>query len=269
MGDSLEIVALAVGEVVHGVDVPFRACAVVGVLDDAIHYGVAEVHVGRRHVDFGAEHSRSFGEFARVHTHEQVEIFLYRTRAVGALGAGRGGRALLGGNFFRGLVVDISLPLLDHPHGKVEKLGEIVGGVIFAVAPVEAEPVDVLADGIHIFGIFLNGVGIVETEIAGAAEFFSNTEIHADGLGVADMEVAVGLGRETRVEASAVFAGVKVVGHNLLYKIQTARCGFVEFVFFHFGHNAKGNMISNCCFRIVNGVTTRQSRCLHALKMQR
>ncbi len=90
-----------------------------GGLDDAIHDGVAEVHVGTRHIDLGAEHPRSLFKFALVHALEEIEVFLHRAVAVGALDAGLGGSALLCGYLFRGLIVDIGFALLDQPHGQI------------------------------------------------------------------------------------------------------------------------------------------------------
>ncbi len=197
VGDALEVVALAVGEVIHGVYFPCRAGAVVGCLDDAVHDGVAEVHVGRRHVDFRTEHTGSLIEFACVHAHEEVEVFFGRAVAVRAFLAGSLRSAFLTGDFLAGLVVDISFALLDEAYGQIEELGEIIAGVVLAVTPVETEPVNVFANRIHIFHVFLHGVGVVETQIACAAEFLGDAKVHAYGFCMAYMEVSVGLGRKT------------------------------------------------------------------------
>ena len=79
---------------------------------------------------------------------------------------------------------------------------------------------DVAHDGFHIFRVFLLGIGVVEAEVAGAAKLFSGAEIHDDGLRVSDVEIAVGLGREAGVEASAVLAGLEVFLDVLLHKVQ-------------------------------------------------
>src|SRR5690606_20925461 len=52
-------------------------------------------------------------------------------------------------------------------------------------------------------------VGVVETQIANATEFLCQTEVQADRLGVADMQIAVRLRRETRDDAG-VLAGIQV-----------------------------------------------------------
>ena len=76
VGDPLDRVALAVGVVVHRVDAPFVASAVMLGVDDAVHDRVAEQHVGVGHVDLGAQDLFAVGEFALLHALEQVEVLL-------------------------------------------------------------------------------------------------------------------------------------------------------------------------------------------------
>src|SRR5579872_5708183 len=68
-------------------------------------------------------------------------------------------------------------------------------------APIEAEPAHVALDRVDIFLRLLGGVGVVEAQVADAAIFLGDAEIQADRLGVADMEIAVGLGRKARHHA--------------------------------------------------------------------
>ncbi len=44
-------------------------------VEDAIHDGIAQIEVLRRHVNLGAQGARAIGEFARVHALEQIEVF--------------------------------------------------------------------------------------------------------------------------------------------------------------------------------------------------
>ena len=76
------------GEVIHGVDAPLVAGVVVVVVGDAVDDGVAHVHVAARHVNLGTQHSGTLGELAVLHGLELSEVFLYRTVAVGGVGAG-------------------------------------------------------------------------------------------------------------------------------------------------------------------------------------
>ena len=57
----------------------------------------------------------------------------------------------------------------------------------------------------------LRGVGVVEAQVALAAELGGQAEVQADGLGVADVQVAVRLGRKARVHAPAVLVGLQVL----------------------------------------------------------
>ena len=72
--DALDRVALAVRVVVRWVDAPLVAGAVVRRVLDAVHHRVAQVDVGRRHVDLRPQRAGAVGELALLHPLEQVEI---------------------------------------------------------------------------------------------------------------------------------------------------------------------------------------------------
>ena len=97
MGDTLKVVALSVGKVVHGIAVPLGSCAVVRNLDDAIDDRIAEVHVGICHVQFGTQHHRTFYGFGGVHVLKQSQILLNRTVTIRTWTSGLCGSALLFG----------------------------------------------------------------------------------------------------------------------------------------------------------------------------
>ena len=99
-------------------------------------------------------------------------------------------------NLLLGLIVDIGLAGTDQMLRPFVQLLEIVGRVIKMLAPIEAEPAHVALDGVDIFLLFLGRVGVVEAQIAVAAEFLRDAEIQADRFGVADMQIAVRLRRE-------------------------------------------------------------------------
>ena len=71
---------------------------------------------------------------------------------------------------------------------------EIVGGVEQGSCQSKAQPADVLHDRVDVLDVFLAGVGIVEAEVTQAAELLGDAEVQADRLGMADVQVAVGLG---------------------------------------------------------------------------
>ena len=113
VGHALKVVALPMGKVVHGIHLPLVAGAPMRLQNDAIHNGVAEVHIIACHIYFGTEHTTSFGKFACIHAGEKVEVFFHGAVAERTFLTRSGGRTFLGGNLFAALVVYISLSLLN------------------------------------------------------------------------------------------------------------------------------------------------------------
>ena len=109
VGDAFDRIALPVREVVHRVDAPLVAGAVMLGVEDAVHDGVAHVEVGRRHVDFGAQGARAIRKFAGLHACEQVEILFDAAIAVRAFLAGFGEGAAVFADLVGGEVADVRL----------------------------------------------------------------------------------------------------------------------------------------------------------------
>ncbi len=82
MRDALDPVLERMCPVVHRI--------VMALVEDAVHHRIAQVEVGRRHVDLGAEHLRAVGKLAGLHSEEELEVFLDRSVAIGALLAAGG-----------------------------------------------------------------------------------------------------------------------------------------------------------------------------------
>ena len=77
-------------EVVHRIDAPRVAGAMVMRAADAVEHRVAHVDVRRRHVDLRAQHVRAVRELAGAHAREQVEVLLDRRgRDTGCRGPAR------------------------------------------------------------------------------------------------------------------------------------------------------------------------------------
>ena len=115
VGHALQRVLQRVLEVVHRVDAPLVAGAVVVVAQDAVERRVAHQNVGRRHIDLGAQDPRAVRELARLHPAEEVQVFLDGTVAVGAIDAGLRERAAVLPHLLGGLVVHIGDALFDQP----------------------------------------------------------------------------------------------------------------------------------------------------------
>ena len=165
---------------------------------DTVQHRIAQVEIAGSGVDLGAQRHGAVGEFTVFHALEEVQTLLDGAVAIGALGRGVDIAAhfahLLGRQF-----TDIGQALADQAHGALIHLLKIVRRIIKPVVPGEAQPADILLDGVHILRVFLAGVRVVHAQIAHASEFFRRAEVDAQRLAVADMQVSVGLRRETGV----------------------------------------------------------------------
>ena len=166
---------------------------------DAVDHRVAHIEVAGGQVDLGPEGIAVVLKFPGPHPGEQVETLLDGPVPVG------GNRRcvqvapvlleLLGGQ-----LADVGKTLLNQLHGVLVVLFKVVGAVVEPVAPVEAQPVNVLLDGLHVLFIFLGGVGVVHPEVAQAAVLRGGAEINDQRLAVTDVQVAVRLRREPGVD---------------------------------------------------------------------
>ena len=131
-----------------------------------------------------------------------------------------------------GEVIDVGFAVADELEGPLVELGEVVGGVAEAI-PVEAQPADVFLDGVDVLLLFFFGIGVVEAEVGFSAELVGETEIQTDGLGVADVEVAVGLGRKAGLDDGvAVLFGADIFGDDVAEEVGMGRCSWVSVLAF-------------------------------------
>ena len=201
MGDALDRVRLTVGEIVGGVDAPRGAGARVIGVQDAVQHRIAQVHVAGSHVDLGAQHAGAVGQLPGAHVAEQRQVLLGGTGAVGAVLARLGQGATRGAHLVGRGVVHIGVAVGDQVLRPGIELFEIVRRVMQVHAPVEAEPVHITLDGVDELLLLLGRVGVVEAQVAAAAEFVGDAEIQADGFGVPDVQVAVRLRRKAGDDA--------------------------------------------------------------------
>src|SRR5690606_22370790 len=59
-------------------------------------------------------------------------------------------------------------------------------------------------DGLDVFVFFFLGVGVVKAQVTGALIVARQAEVQADAFGMADVQIAVGLGRKPRADARTV-----------------------------------------------------------------
>src|SRR6185436_2656692 len=184
------------------IDAPLIARALVRGLADPVHDRVAQVDVRRGHVDLRAQRPGSVGELPRPHAAEQVEILVDRAVAERRRAAGLGQRAAVLADLLTREIVDVSFASLN----------ELLG-------PLEAEPADVTRDGVDVLLALLGGVGVVEAQVAATTELAGHAEVDRDRLGVADVQVAVGLGRKPRDHLAPEAAGAVVLEDDVANEV--------------------------------------------------
>lgn len=167
--DVLLRVFKGVGEVIHGVDAPCAASVVVLAVHDAIHDGIAHVHVRGGQADFGTEDGFAFFEFPVAHFRELFEVFLDGAVAEFRRGAGCLDVAAVELDFLGAFLIDVGETVFDEVHGAIVEVFEVVACEVEVVAPVEAEPFHVFFDGVDVFGFLLFGIGVIEAEMAFSA----------------------------------------------------------------------------------------------------
>src|SRR5260370_42309822 len=77
VGDVLDCIRLAVGEIVAWIDAPCRAGARMARMQNAIADPIAQIDVARGHVDLGAQDPRSIGQSAPPHAPEKAEVLFH------------------------------------------------------------------------------------------------------------------------------------------------------------------------------------------------
>ena len=200
----------AVGEVIHGIDAPGIAGAVMGRAADAVDHRVTQADLGRGHVYLRPQHMLAVGEFPAPHALKQGQVFRHGPVPVGAVFTRFVQAAAVVPDLIRSQAVHVGLALFDQVHGIGVELVEIIGGEARLALPGKTQPVHVLLDGFHVLHFLFHRVGVIEAQVAAAAEFPGQAEVQADGLGMADVQVTVRFRRETGMHPAAVGAGLYI-----------------------------------------------------------
>ena len=208
VGDALNGILNGVCEVVHRVDAPLAALTVMlGVLD-AVDSRVTHVHVGAGQIDLGTQGLFALLELTGTHPAEQVKI-LFRGAVAPRRGTGRLagiGTAVLA-HFVAGQVVHVGLALHDELFGILVALVKVVAAVEDAAVGVGTQPVQILDDAVHVLLTLAGRVGVVQTQVELTAVLVCNGPVDVDGLGTANVQVAVGLGREAGMDLADLALG--------------------------------------------------------------
>ena len=220
MRDAFKRILQRMCEIVHRIDAPgVPGMMMLGVYDP-VQDGIAQIHVGRRHINFGPEHPAPVGKLAASHPPEQFKIFLRRAVAVRAVGSRLRERAAIISDFVRIQIADVGQSVFYELLGAFVHTGKIIRG-IQNVFPGIAKPADVVHDCIYVLRIFLARICIVEAQVAVTAVLFRRSKIDADRLCMSDVQIAVRLRGETRTDGFSVVSAafLDVVFYDFMYKV--------------------------------------------------
>ena len=93
MGNRLQRITNTVREVIHRINAPVIARALMGSVADTVNHRVAQINIRRGHIDLQPQHVFALGEFTRAHALKQVEVFLYAALPVWTVLSGFSKRA--------------------------------------------------------------------------------------------------------------------------------------------------------------------------------
>ena len=99
------------------------------------------------------------------------------------------------------------------------ELVKVIGCEEFFV-PLETQPADVFFDRIHVLGVFFFRVGVVETQVAFATKLLGNPKVQTDRFGVTNVQIAIGLRRESGLDSAVVLFVGDVLGNELTDKVE-------------------------------------------------
>ena len=154
-------ITLAMGKIVHGVDAPFVARAVMMGMFYPVHQWIAHVHVNMSHVHFCAQYFFTILVFALFHFGKQLQIFFYAPIPIRIVYSRLRGCTFLFGYFFARTVIYVSKAIADQRNSKLVELLKIIGGIKF-LRPVKAEPLYIIFNAIYIFRFLRNRVSIIK-----------------------------------------------------------------------------------------------------------
>ena len=220
MRDLLDGVRQRMREIVHRIDAPGIARAVMHGVRDAVDDGIAHRDVRRRHVNLGAQDVAAVGELSRLHAREDIKILLDAAAAARALPARLRQRAAIGADLLRRQVVNVGQPLLDQGPCILVKLLKVVRRIVAAIAPGESQPPDVLLNRVDVLRVLLRRIRVVKTQVAKPRILFRRAKVQADRLRMTDVEIAVRFGRKARMHALGMLAALPVLVDDVVDEIR-------------------------------------------------
>ena len=187
---------------------------------DAIDQRIAHVHILMIHVDLGTKDAFALFEFPPLHPFEQIETLLGRAIAPRAFFARRIEIPAIFANLLRRQFAYIRLATAYQFLRPCIQLVEIIRCKIQCI-PIKSKPTHIFFDRIAILRVFFHWVGIVETQIARSSKLLRQAKIQADRFRMTNVEITIGLGRETRRNAPAILAVFQILFDDFSHEIRT------------------------------------------------
>ena len=197
MRDAFQGITDRMGEIIHRIDAPLVPGAPMLLVEDAVNCRIAHNNIRAAHVDFGTQSFASLGELTVPHAAEEIQAFFRRTVAPGTVASGFGE----GSTVFSHLVLAEFIHIRKSAHDPV--LSDfiafviIVGSIIETTGPVKSKPVNIPLDCFDIFSILFGRICVIKAQIAFSAILFCGKKVHDQRFAVANMHIAIGLGRKT------------------------------------------------------------------------
>ena len=205
--------------VVHWVDRPLIASLVMFDMANAINHRVTHVDIGRCHVDPGTQTMGAIRKFTCTHARKQIHILFHTAAAVRTLLARTREIAAIFARLLRRKAADIGLACTDQLQCKLVECIEIGRRIADLAAPGKSKPLNIGFDGIDELLTFLLWIGVIEAQIAAAIVCLCSAEIQTDGLGVTDMQEAIGFWWKTRLHSPRMLAALQVLLNNVANEV--------------------------------------------------
>ena len=205
-------------KIVHRIDTPLRPGIVMLRMRDPVKHRVSQIHIRRSHIDLCPKHHLSIRIFPVFHLFKKPQIFLGASVPERTFFPRLRQSAAVFPHLVRIETADKRLALFNQFYGAIIHRFKIVGGKSHLV-PVEAQPLYIFHDRFHIFGIFLQRIRIVKSQIAQTVIFLCRRKIETDGFRVPDVKITVRFRRKTRLYRSVIEIILQIFFDNTVDKV--------------------------------------------------
>ena len=219
MGNALNSIGERMSEIIHWIYAPSITSTVMGSMGNTVDNRIPHVDIRRCHVNLCSQYLLTIGKLAVLHAGKEIQILLNAAVSIWAFLACLSQGATHAADFLSSGIVYIGLAVFNELYSKFVQLLKVVGSIEHPLIPAKAQPFYILLDGIHILHIFLDRICVIKAEIAQAVVLLCQAEIQADGLGMANMKIAIWLWWKTGMNAFAVTTIFQVVIYFILDKI--------------------------------------------------